>query len=118
MHYSSNGAVFPSRSDTNRDKSGPPNCADFARRTGLIVINRVTEIFGDAHSLFSGSMERLDAGDIRDAAEKAWCATLRATNALILARTREEPQKTPATSRELKRLAAQDMAIHPLVERY
>ena len=84
----------------------------------MIALNRVTEIFDDAHSLFSGSIERLDAGDIRDAAEKAWCATLRATNALILARTGEEPQKTPATSRELKRLAALDMTIRPLVERY
>ena len=37
------------------------------------------------------ALEWLDARDIRDAADKAWCATKRATDALILARTGEEP---------------------------
>ena len=48
-------------------------------------------IFTDAQAVHAQALERLEAGDIRDAAEKAWCATKRATDALILARTGEEP---------------------------
>ena len=44
-------------------------------------------IFADAVRMHEASLERMAAGDIRDAAEKAWCATLRATDALVLART-------------------------------
>ena len=84
----------------------------------MVATNRVSEIFADARKLYAGAIERLGAGDIRDAAEKAWPATFRATNALILARTEDEPQKSPATSRELKQLASKDEAIRPLVERY
>ena len=84
----------------------------------MVATNRVSEIFDDARELYAGAVERLGAGDIRDAAEKAWCAALRASNALILARTGEEPQKTPATSKGLKQLARTDPAIRPLVRRY
>jgi len=48
---------------------------------------RADEIFLDAESLLVDSLEQLDAGKLRNAAEKAWGATLRATAALILART-------------------------------
>ena len=37
----------------------------------------------------AAALERLDASDIRDAAEKSWCATKRGTGALALARTGE-----------------------------
>ena len=43
---------------------------------------RVDEIFTDARSMQAAAVERLEAGDIRDAAEKAWCAAKRATDAL------------------------------------
>ena len=49
----------------------------------------VRDIFADAQAVHAQAIERLAQGDIRDAAEKAWCATLRATDALILARTGE-----------------------------
>ena len=52
-----------------------------------IQTDRVQEIFQDARVLQAAAVERLDQGDIRDAAEKAWGATKRATDALILART-------------------------------
>ena len=45
-----------------------------------------------------------EAGDVRDAAEKAWCATKRATDALILARTGREPETSRETSQELRNL--------------
>ena len=43
------------------------------------------------------ALRRMAAGDIRDAAEKAWCAAKRATDALILARTGEEPRRSHRT---------------------
>ena len=60
--------------------------------------DRVAELFADARQVQSQAIERLEAGDLRDAAEKAWCATKRATDALILARTSEEPPTTAATT--------------------
>ena len=84
----------------------------------MIATNRVLEIFADAHQLHASAMERLDAGDIRDAAEKGWCATLRATNALILAKTGDEPRKSPATSQSLKWMVREDRTIRPLMQRY
>jgi hypothetical protein len=56
----------------------------------------------------------------QDAAEKAWGATLRATNALILAKTGDEPEKTPLSSRKLDELSRKDGEIKTLrlSERY
>ena len=84
----------------------------------MVVIDRVQEMFGDAKATHRAALERLAAGDIRDAAEKAWGATKRATDALVLARTGREPRKTPDTSRGLGNLAAQDSAVRGLVNRY
>ena len=84
----------------------------------MVATDRVREIFADAYSMHGDALERLSARDIRDAAEKAWCATLRSTNALILARTGEEPLRTPETSGRLDRLARQDPAASSLVGRY
>ena len=64
------------------------------------------------------ALERLSVGDIRDAAEKAWCAAKRATDALILARTGTLPPRSPATSRGIRRLAASDASLESLRERY
>ena len=76
------------------------------------------DIFVDAKSLHQRALERLEAGDIRDAAEKAWCATKRATDALILARTEEMPATTAITTACLDDLAREDEAVKPLVGRY
>ena len=84
----------------------------------MLATDRVKEIFADAHAMHGDALERLSAGDIRDAAEKAWCATLRATNALILARTGNEPDRTPATSAELQILSGEDRRVRSLVSRY
>ena len=75
-------------------------------------------IFTDAQAVHAQALERLEAGDIRDAAEKAWCATKRATDALILARTGEEPGTTAITSDELDALAKADTQVKGLVGRY
>jgi hypothetical protein len=75
-------------------------------------------IFADARDVHAQALERLEHGDIRDAAEKAWCATKRATDALILARTGELPATTASTSRGLRRLASEAADIESLVGRY
>ena len=84
----------------------------------MVATSRVHDIFADARAMQSEALERLTAGDIRDAAEKAWCATNRATDALILARTGEEPVTTARTTNELDRLAGRDTNFEPLVGRY
>ena len=48
----------------------------------------------DARAMHDSALEQLAAGDIRDAAEKAWCATKRATEALLLAVNGEVPPTT------------------------
>ena len=80
--------------------------------------DRAAVLFADARVLHDAALARLEAGDIRDAAEKAWCATKRATDGLIVARTGEEPAKSPFTTRELNRLAADDPGIDRLSDRY
>ena len=52
---------------------------------------RAAALFADARALHDAALGRLDAGDIRDAAEKAWCATKRAADGLIVARTGQTP---------------------------
>lgn len=84
----------------------------------MVSTNRVREIFADARTVHNSALERLEQGDIRDAAEKAWCATKRATDGLILARTGEEPDKAPITSRELRRLALENGGLDNLVNWY
>ena len=61
----------------------------------MVATERVSQMFGDARHMQGEAMARLADGDVRDAVEKAWCATKRATEALILARTGREPN-TPA----------------------
>ena len=80
--------------------------------------DRVSEIFDDARRQHRAALERLASGDIRDAAEKAWCATKRATDALILAWTGEEPGPTALTSNGLDALTREDSRAKSLAGRY
>ncbi len=82
------------------------------------VIGRVEEIFADARLLQDSAVQKFREGDIRDAAEKAWCAAKRAADALILARTGFEPEATHQTSRELGRLATGNPSVKSLLSRY
>ena len=78
----------------------------------------VTSVFADARAMHGAALARLTAGDIRDAAEKAWCATKRATDGLILARTGVLPPKSPDATRGLDELAEVDPTVKTLVGRY
>ena len=50
----------------------------------MTLIQTPQEIFADAKAVQASALERVAAGDICDGAKKAWCATKRATEALLL----------------------------------
>ena len=78
----------------------------------------VRETFDDARRLYDSAMERLDADDVRDAAEKAWCAARRATEALLLAHNSGATvNNTIQVSAGLRQLALQDEAFSTLPPR-
>ena len=75
-------------------------------------------IFSDARHMRDAALAQMAAGDIRDAAEKAWCATLRATEALVLIRTGEGPSTSTAAGRRLRALSMSDQSLWDLRTRY
>ena len=77
----------------------------------MVATDRVKEIFTDARTLQSDALEMLALGEVRNAAEKAWGATKRATDALVLARAGEEPELPAATAEGLRQLQAGDDAV-------
>ncbi len=80
--------------------------------------DRVADIFADARFMQAQAMERLHQGDIRDASEKAWWATKRATDALVLSHTGEEPPSTHDTTEALLAMTRQSNNYETLVGRY
>ena len=75
-------------------------------------------IFSDARHMRDAALAQMAAGDIRDAAEKAWCATLRAAEALVLVRTGEGPSTSTAAGRRLRALSMSDQSLWDLRTRY
>ncbi len=84
----------------------------------MTMTSEAEEIFTDALYLHSSALERLEAGDIRDAAEKAWGATQRATDAMILARTGRRPGTSGVTYRTIRRMRHENEALESLANRY
>ncbi len=84
----------------------------------MVATDRVSAIFADARAVHADALRMLEAGDVRDAAEKAWCATKRATDALILARTGTEPEISSDTARGLVTLVTEDQVFRVLRRRY
>ena len=68
--------------------------------------------------MHGAALARWDAGDIRDAAEKAWCATKRAADGLIVARTGDEPETATDTTRGLRYLGMDDEGIRRSMSHY
>ena len=66
--------------------------------------DRVSELFADARELYGDALEMLDQGRLRNAAEKAWGATKRSTDAIVLARTGQEPQSAGQARRAMLRM--------------
>ena len=84
----------------------------------MVATHRVSTIFADTRAVHADALRMLEAGDIRDAAGKAWCATRRATGALIPARTEHEPEMSSDTSKGLAELATQDQEFRGLRRRF
>ena len=80
----------------------------------MMATDRVNELHADAQYMQSEALRLLAHGDVRDAAEKSWCATKRATEALVLARTGYEPEIPSQTSAGLRRLAHYDHRFQTL----
>ena len=68
--------------------------------------------------MHDAALQRMAAGDIRDAAEKAWCSTVRATEALVLARTGQQPETSTLAGRRLQTLSLSDQSLRELRDRY
>ena len=84
----------------------------------MVASARVGEIFADARVLYIDALEILEQGRLRNASEKAWGATKRATDALVLARTEQEPRSAGQTRRSIRALGRDDAAVDELARRY
>lgn len=84
----------------------------------MVATSEAPEIFADARTLYADALAMLAQGKLRNAAEKAWGATKRATDALILARTGELSHSSGRTSRRIFELARRDEAVKRLLEQY
>ena len=84
----------------------------------MVATDRVNFLFADARSLYDDAIEMLDQGKIRNAAEKAWGATERATDGLVLHQDGEEPQEAGQARRALLRLSALDPAYDVFQDQY
>ena len=84
----------------------------------MLENERVLFIFSDARELYDDALEMLAQERLRNAAEKAWGATKRATDALILARTGDEPRTSGQTVRMLRQLRGEDPSLESLRLRY
>ncbi len=88
------------------------------QKSGMVASARVGEIFADARVLYIDALDMLEQGRLRNASEKAWGATKRATDALILARTEQEPRSAGQTRRSIRALGRDDAAVDGLARRY
>ena len=80
--------------------------------------DRVSDLFADAQFLYGDALEMLAQDRIRNAADKAWGATKRATDAMILARTGDEPRSAGYARRVMMRLSKSSPAIKILQGEY
>jgi len=78
-----------------------------------MAMGEVEELVKDAESLYQEALKDVEAGRVRKAAENAWAATVRATEALLISRKRDyESIKWPGPRRyELDRLSVEEKAV-------
>ena len=84
----------------------------------MLQPDRTAALFADARLLYDEAIEILEMGKLRIAAEAAWGATKRATDALILARTGREPTGTGQTSNGIRFLSHGTIEIAALRSRF
>ena len=84
----------------------------------MLETEQAAAIFADAWFLYEDALEELERGKLRNAAEKAWGATKRATDAMILERTGREPRTSGQTRRDVRALGRENPEIKDLAGRY
>ena len=77
----------------------------------MVATDRVYELITDARRMQEAALERLEASDMRDAAERSWRAAKWATDALILARTGYQPITTGKTFDGINELERVDPSL-------
>ena len=65
----------------------------------MLATKRGQELLAEAWAFYDEAIKLLEQGDLRNAAGKAWEASEKATNAMILERSGREPQNERETSR-------------------
>jgi uncharacterized protein (UPF0332 family) len=78
------------------------------------MLREVEELLKDAEILYEEALKGLEAGRLRKAAENAWGATARATDALLYARAEFEVVRGLGRTRELYKLALKDKEVEEL----
>ena len=96
-------APFPDHQAWGSPRQWPGNVPSSAIQEVAIMVatDRVRALFADARDLPADALEMLEQGLLRNAAEKAWGATKRATDALALAGPGQDRRGTGAVLREL-----------------
>ena len=84
----------------------------------MLEPERTVALFEDARLLYDEAIELLELGKLRVAAEVAWGATKRATDALIVARTGREPRTAGQTDREMHLLSRAQQSLLPFKVEY
>ena len=84
----------------------------------MLATERGRYIMAGAWVVYEEAIDMLDQGRIRNAADKAWGATKRATDAFILERTGSDPQITTQTYSGIRVLGRQSDALKSLHDRY
>ena len=84
----------------------------------MLQPERTAALFADARLLYDEAIELLEMGKLRIAAEAAWGATKRATDALIVARTGREPTGTGQTSYLLRVIGHEIPEIEALRDQF
>ncbi len=74
----------------------------------MVLTNEVERIFQDARFMQEQAVRQLAEGEVRDAAEKSWCAVVRATDAMVLAVTNVEPRAAGKRMEVLRKLRGYD----------
>lgn len=76
--------------------------------------DKIEMLLGDAESLYHEALKELEAGRVRKAAENAWGATAKATDALLYARAKVEIVRGLGRTRELYKLVKDDQEVRGL----
>ena len=84
----------------------------------MLETEQVTAIFVDAWVLYEDALKELERGKLRNSAGKAWGATKQATDAVVLARTGQEPRTTGQTRRGIRSLRNEGQAFVDLAVRH